>query len=202
MKKIIKLNEQKFHGLLKNAVTETLKNVRKQYANKEFHNFAGLAKEDTGLSVDIFLDQCNSYQEFNHPFWLYFRNSYGNLNNFIPITIKDKKILIGSKKLKIFHKDITSVIRFIDRYFEDICAIANGELDVYDLYKKIKSLSESTVYDNLDKRTLEVCEAIGPHPIYSKYGQAFLAGVRWADEHPVNKQESEQNNNGMNKRIY
>ena len=45
---------------------------------------------------------------------------------------------------------------------------------------------------NLDKRILEVSEAIGPHPIYSKYGQAFLAGVRWADEHPINKEESKQ----------
>lgn len=147
MKKIIKLNEQEFHGLVKDAVTETLERLGSRFANKEFHNFAGLAKEDTGLGVDIFLDQCDSYKEFNHPFWLYFRNSYGNLKNYIPITIQDKKVLIGDKKLNVYHKDISDVIKFIDTHFNDICAISEGNMDVYDLYKKLKNLSESTLQE-------------------------------------------------------
>ena len=36
-----------------------------------------------------------------------------------------------------------------------------------------------------NKRTIQVCDAIAPDSIFSKYGQAFLAGVRWADEHPI-----------------
>ena len=145
MKKIIKLNEQEFQGLVKDVVTETLKNIGSQFVNKEFHNFAGLAKEDTGLSVDIFLDQCESYKEFNHPFWLYFRNSYGNLKNYIPITIQDKKVLFGNKKTNVYQKDIIDVIKFIDTHYNDICAIAEEKMDVYDLYKKLKNLSESAI---------------------------------------------------------
>lgn len=38
---------------------------------------------------------------------------------------------------------------------------------------------------HIDNRVLQVRKAIEPHPIHAKYGQAFLAGVRWADEHPV-----------------
>lgn len=54
-----------------------------------------------------------------------------------------------------------------------------------------KSVNNEIICDmlHIDKRTLEVCEAIAPHPMQSKYGQAFLAGVRWADEHPISKQE-------------
>ena len=52
-----------------------------------------------------------------------------------------------------------------------------------------KSVSDEEICDmlHIDKRTLEVCDAIAPHPMHSKYGQAFLAGVRWADEHPISK---------------
>ena len=39
----------------------------------------------------------------------------------------------------------------------------------------------------IDSRSIEVCEAIAPHPINSKYGRAFLEGVRWADAHPAEK---------------
>lgn len=56
-----------------------------------------------------------------------------------------------------------------------------------------KPISNEAICDmlHIDRRILEVCEAIAPHPINSKYGQAFLAGVKWADEHPVNKHGSE-----------
>ena len=57
-----------------------------------------------------------------------------------------------------------------------------------------KSVSEENICEMLhlgDKRMLQVCGAIAPDSFFSKYGQAFLAGVRWADEHPINKQESE-----------
>jgi len=55
-----------------------------------------------------------------------------------------------------------------------------------------KSVSDEEICDMLkiDKRILEVNDAIAPHPFHSKYGQAFLAGVRWADEHPISKQDS------------
>lgn len=38
---------------------------------------------------------------------------------------------------------------------------------------------------HIDHRTLQVSKAVAPTPIHSRYGQAFLAGVRWADEHPI-----------------
>ena len=57
-----------------------------------------------------------------------------------------------------------------------------------------KSVSEAYICEMLhlgNKRMIQVCGAIAPDSIFSKYGQAFLAGVRWADEHPINKQETE-----------
>lgn len=57
-----------------------------------------------------------------------------------------------------------------------------------------ESVSEEYICEMLhlgDKRMIQVCGAIAPDSIFSKYGQAFLAGVRWADEHPINEQESE-----------
>ena len=57
-----------------------------------------------------------------------------------------------------------------------------------------KSVNEAYICEMLhlgNKRMIQVCGAIAPDSIFSKYGQAFLAGVRWADEHPINKQETE-----------
>lgn len=147
-KKRIILSEKQLHAFIKNNVKTMLDEIKhkhniQKFFNKEFHNFAGLAKEDTGLGVDIFLDQCNSYKEFGHPFWLYFRNSYGNINEFIPILIKEKKVLLGNEKLNIYQKDLTNIIRFIITHFNDLCDIADGKKDVLDLYKKIKILSEA-----------------------------------------------------------
>ena len=55
-----------------------------------------------------------------------------------------------------------------------------------------KTVSEEYICEMLhlgDKRMIQVCDAIAPDSIFSKYGQAFLAGVRWADEHPITKQK-------------
>ena len=43
---------------------------------------------------------------------------------------------------------------------------------------------------HIDRRMIEVSEAIAPHPIDGKYGRAFLEGVRWADSHPANVEKS------------
>ena len=51
-----------------------------------------------------------------------------------------------------------------------------------------QSVSEAYICEMLhlgDKRMIQVCDAVVPDSIFSQYGQAFLAGVRWADEHPT-----------------
>ena len=57
-----------------------------------------------------------------------------------------------------------------------------------------ENVSEAYICEmlHMDSRMIQVCGAIAPDSIFSKYGQAFLAGVKWADEHPINKQESEK----------
>ena len=60
-----------------------------------------------------------------------------------------------------------------------------------------KSVSEAYICEMLhlgDKRTIQVCDTVAPDSIFSKYGQAFLAGVKWADEHPIDKQEEKGKN--------
>ena len=57
-----------------------------------------------------------------------------------------------------------------------------------------KSISEEYICEmlHLGERAIQVCSAIAPDSIFSKYGQAFVAGVRWADEHPTNKKNGKQ----------
>ena len=49
-----------------------------------------------------------------------------------------------------------------------------------------ESVSEAYICEmlHLDSRMIQVCEAIAPKSVFSQYGQAFLAGVKWADENP------------------
>lgn len=56
---------------------------------------------------------------------------------------------------------------------------------VYKLNGKVISNEYLCEWLHIDKRTIEVCEAIAPHEIHTKYGRAFLEGVRWADAHPA-----------------
>ena len=57
-----------------------------------------------------------------------------------------------------------------------------------------KSISEEYICEmlHLGERAIQVCSAIATDSIFSKYGQAFVAGVRWADEHPTNKKNGKQ----------
>lgn len=48
---------------------------------------------------------------------------------------------------------------------------------------------------HIDRRAMAVCEAIAPHEVHGAYGRAFLAGVRWADQHPIKERKSELNSN-------
>jgi hypothetical protein len=59
-----------------------------------------------------------------------------------------------------------------------------------------ESVSEAYICEmlHMGSRMIQVCGAIAPKSVFSKYGQAFLAGVRWADEHPINKQEEKEKN--------
>lgn len=56
------------------------------------------------------------------------------------------------------------------------------------------SVSEERICEmlHMDRRMIQVCGDIAPGSIFSKYGQAFLAGVRWADENPIHKKSEEQ----------
>lgn len=55
----------------------------------------------------------------------------------------------------------------------------------YKMDEKILDAAQLCELLHIDRRTLQVCKAIEPYPIHAKYGQTFLAGVRWADEHPI-----------------
>ena len=55
----------------------------------------------------------------------------------------------------------------------------------YKLGKETLNMAQLCELIHLDRRTLQVSKAIKPYPIQAKYGQAFLAGVRWADGHPI-----------------
>lgn len=55
----------------------------------------------------------------------------------------------------------------------------------YKLGKETLNMAQLCELLHFDRRTLQVSKAIKPYPIHAKFGQAFLTGVRWADEHPL-----------------
>ena len=57
----------------------------------------------------------------------------------------------------------------------------------YELNGEIISTTFLCEMLNIDMRLIDVCNAIAPHQLHSKYGRAFLEGVRWADAHPAGK---------------
>ena len=112
-----------------------------------------------------------------------------------------------STPLKLFDKESTQSLNFaiVSEAFEKEgwknhhCIVGynrwtKGELEVksvqgeYKMDEKTLDAAQLCELLHIDRRTLQVCKAIEPHPIHAKYGQTFLAGVRWADEHPIGQQ--------------
>ena len=161
MKKILISNEG-FQTLIEESIkriktwkyANRFKDFMKDYPDNTFE-FCFFSPEETGLDVEILLDESSNYYHDKHPLWLYFRNGYNLNENLIPVIIHRYKpfILDENSKIKISNKSLNEIYDFIKEYYFPIVEYGNGNI-TYDDFKKIineKKLNEASLLTEMPK---------------------------------------------------
>lgn len=121
----------------KNAI-DTLNETR-LLRDDELMEYARLRKNNTGLDVDIFVDDGGAYKRYGHPLWVYVRNGYSNNDPVFPIVVS-KRPSKPLKKLNIRKIDLRAVLLFISQNASLLEMFANEEIEHEEFYKKCKPI--------------------------------------------------------------
>lgn len=102
---------------------------------------ANFRMSDTGLPVNIWIDESGSSQSNKHSIpRIKFQNNYSekaDRNSLIPISIDNApKILSGVSKIK--SKDLNIIKRFIKLNIKELLDHWNGDISTIQLYSKLK----------------------------------------------------------------
>jgi len=124
------INKQQ-ENLFESGITpyDTLEEYR--LANsEEMWQYRRMDGEDTGLSVDIFVDDDQAYRVYKHPKWIFFRNSYDkNSRNFLPMLIsKNPKIPLRNSSINISLEDVEKIKRFVIMNFSALLMRADAKV--------------------------------------------------------------------------
>ena len=109
----------------------------------EMMEYLKIWPEDSGIPIELWVDDGGSYIRHNHPLWLYFRNGKTMKDDFIPISINDNpQIMINNPKLKIDNVTLIKIKTFIRRNKVNIIKLAKGKILNTDFLDNIKPVKQ------------------------------------------------------------
>lgn len=135
-KKVIKLTENELREVVEKITIDTL-NETGLFRDDELMEYARLRKSNTGLDVDVFVDDGGAYKRYGHPLWVYVRNGYSNDDPVFPIVVS-KRPSKPRKKLNIRKIDLKAVLIFISQNASLLEMFANEEIEHEVFYNKCK----------------------------------------------------------------
>lgn len=148
MRKII-LSEETLTQCIKDAIYEFFKRPVKYYditKTDDIAEYMWLEKTQTGLNVDIFVDDGGAYKRHKHPLALLVRNSYtGNNFDTIPVSVSSVPHIMlrpGQYEVNISSADIKDVYRFILKNLKLLTKLAKREIKQIDFLTEIIPLDE------------------------------------------------------------
>ena len=144
--------------------------------NEKLMEYMLLDEYDTGLNVEIFVDDNGSYRRDGHPLLLFARNSNDyNINDFIPFLISDNpKILDDTIEINISDADILAIKTFIILNLNLLVAFANEEIPLDEFVANIQKPSlSSSIHES--KELLNEMATLQPY-------QTNLPMPIWVDE--------------------
>lgn len=137
----------------------------------ELMEFLKIWPDDSGIPVELWVDDGGSYIRHNHPLWLYFRNGKTIKDKFIPVSINDNpQIMVKNPKLNIDKTTFIKIITFIRRNKKNIIKLAKGQILNTDFLNNIKPVNT-----NLNEGLVNEMATMNPQ----------LTGLRvpiWVDE--------------------
>jgi hypothetical protein len=110
----------------------------------ELEEMAGLRKPDSGLPVNLWLDETGAYKQSGHWKRIKFQGDYSNninRNNLFSMTISnDPKIMPpeAESKIKIPKKDIERIKDFVKNNAELLSKLADQKITFIQFYNQMK----------------------------------------------------------------
>ena len=108
----------------------------------ELMEYMWLKPDRTGLRVDIFVDDCGSYERYGHPLLLWVRNGYGReVSEFIPFLISGQPVILNSGiDCRISEEDVVAIKGFIQRNLEILVKLPADLISQIDFVGSVKKI--------------------------------------------------------------
>lgn len=114
------------------------------YTNDHLGEMATLRKNRSGLPVNLYLDDAQSYKKGGHWKRIKFQADKGNSPNtrdMIPMSIEDEpRIMTGASHTKLSSADIEKVRNFVKANKELLLKLADFEIDFPEFVQKMKKV--------------------------------------------------------------
>lgn len=106
----------------------------------ELMEYMWLKPDRTGLKVDIFVDDCGSYERYGHPLLLWVRNGYGReVSELIPFLISGEPVILNSGiDCRISEEDVVAILGFIQRNLEILVKLPADLISQTDFVESVK----------------------------------------------------------------
>lgn len=125
---------------------DNFKKYLKEHTEETFE-YLCLHPDETGIKVDIAIDDEASFIKNNHPLWLYFDNGK-HMENRIPVSISLNPQVLANEHINISRQTLSDIKNFIRRNYKALVEYGHGNMDVTEFYTLIKNeniLSDSTL---------------------------------------------------------
>lgn len=90
--------------------------------------------------MDIFVDDCVSYERYGHPLLLWARNGYGReVSEFIPFLVSDQPTILNlGIDCRISEEDVVAIQGFIQRNLEILIELPADLISQIDFVESVK----------------------------------------------------------------
>lgn len=149
--KLVDVSEQDIINMITETVTKFINENCSLTDLDELMEYMWLKPKVTGLNVDIFVDDCGSYERYGHPLLLWARNGYDrSVSEFIPFLISNKPIILNTDiDYHITYNDIFAIQDFIQYNLAILVKLPSDLISQIDFVKSIK-VPNYSIQENVD----------------------------------------------------
>ena len=144
----MKISKNKLISIIQEAIRKTFSSLNEYRLDSldELMEYMWLKPKETGLNVDVFVDDGGSYKLHRHKLVLFVRNGYNKTDeDFIPISIeRNPQIMKRNLPIKILSNDLLDVKNFIKRNLRNLYSLANRQISQIEFSLKIDKINHTT----------------------------------------------------------
>lgn len=144
----MKISKNKLISIIQEAIRKTFSSLNEYRLDSldELMEYMWLKPKETGLNVDVFVDDGGSYKLHRHKLVLFVRNGYNKTDeDFIPISIERNPQIMKRKSLiKLLPNDLSEVRTFIKQNLLNLYHLADRQISQIEFSLKIEKINRTT----------------------------------------------------------